>query len=164
MEGGSYDPVSSASDRDSEEGRAGLDSLDVLLPGRNVQETQSRQAGAERRRASLKRSWVPGWAAQASRFVKREIFGMDMDDTEKCGLLDEQRVTRRAGNRKLAFFLAVPVLLLVAYGAWAVGSGANQASVAAWRQSLFQGRGEHAERQTTTQQYLVGVGKADITG
>lgn len=91
---------------------------------------------------------------------------MDMDDAEKFELLSEQQVKqRRARNKKLALFLIVPFLLLVVYGSWAIGSGVNDATATGWRQNLFKTRSEHAERQTSgREQYLVGVGKADITG
>lgn len=90
---------------------------------------------------------------------------MDMDDAEKLELLDEQHVKQtRLRKRKLALFMIVPFLLLAIYGVFAIGSATE--ATPGWRQNLlkFKSRGEHVERQTARQQYLVGVGKADVTG
>lgn len=87
---------------------------------------------------------------------------MDIEDTEKL-LLNEQQVKQRwYRNKKLAAFMIIPFLMLAMYGVLAIGSATEVTPQ--WTQNLFRTRGEHAERQTAREQYLVGVGKADVTG
>lgn len=158
-------PWDTVLDRVSDEGRAASNSLDLLLPAPNEVAAQDRQGLRWGKKSDLKTSWVPGWILETTTFVKKDVFAMDMEDAEKLELLDEQHVKQtRSRKRKLALFMILPFLLLAIYGVFAIGSATEVPP--GWRQNLlkFKSRGEHAERQTAREQYLVGVGKADVTG
>ena len=124
---------------------------------------ERQELGKEGGREDLKTSLLlPGWILQTSTFTRREMFNMDMGDTEKLLLNEEQMKQRRYRNKKLAAFMIIPFLLLAIYGVLAIGGAAEVTPQ--WTQNLFRTRGEHVERQTAREQYLVGVGKADVTG
>lgn len=171
MEGGTAVPVEqprySSSDRESEEGR-GAGSADLLL-GVRIHARHSRHElgrwDRQERTGGLKAAWVPGWIAQTLSFFKKDVLGiMDMEDAEKLELLDEQKVRqRRNRTRKIGFAVAFLLFALAVWGVFAIGATTERTPV--WTQKLFRSRGDHAERQTSgREQYLVGVGKADITG
>lgn len=89
---------------------------------------------------------------------------MDMDnDAEKLMLDETQAKQRRNRTRKIGFGVASLLFLLAVWGVFTIGADMERTPV--WTQKLFKSRGQHAERQTSgREQYLVGVGKADITG
>ena len=85
------------------------------------------------------------------------------NDAEKLMLDETRSKQRRHRIRKFGFGVAFLLFLLAVWGVFAIGADGERAPV--WTQKLFERRGEHAERQTSgREQYLVGVGKADITG
>lgn len=171
MEGGTDVPVGqprySSADKGSEEGRA-PSSADFLLGDRIHARHSRHESGRWDRQehtGSLKTAWVPGWISQTLSFIKKDILGiMDMEDFEKLEFVDEQKVKqRRNWKRKIWFAVAFLFFALAVWGVLAIGATTERSPV--WTQKLFRSRGEHAERQTSgREQYLVGVGKADITG
>ncbi len=91
---------------------------------------------------------------------------LDMDDTENLGLLSEQETKQRRGKRnKILLLLLISFTLLVVYGVWAVTGEATDAE--GWRHHFIwrqNGQPEIRQAQDGREQYLLGVGKADITG
>lgn len=175
MEGGTVHPVEqpsqpaySSSERESEEGR-GAGSADLLLRDNHWRHPHARHGVSELDRqegtGSLKTAWAPGWIRQTYTFVKKDVLGiMNMDnDAEKLMRDETQAKQRRNRTRKIGFAAALLFFVLAVWGVFAIGADTERTPV--WVQNLMKTRGEHAERQTSgREKYLVGVGKADITG
>lgn len=111
----------------------------------------------------VKRERAPRWWVETRDLVATELFAMD--DTEKIGFLDEagreaERGARRTRRRRLAAWLAVPMILVVVYAVWALTANLQDAS--GWTHRFTYGTNEI--REEGRQEYLLGVGKADITG
>lgn len=175
MEGGTAvhveqpsEPAYSSSERESEEGR-GTGPGDLLLGDNRGRYPHARHGVSEMDRqegtGSLKTAWVPGWIRQTYTFVKKDILGiMDMDnDAEKFMRGETPAKQRRNRTRKIGLAAALLLFVLAVWGVFAIGADTDRTPI--WVQNLMKTRGEHAERQTSgREQYLVGVGKADITG
>ena len=162
------EPAYSSSERESEEGR-GVGSGDLLLSDNPWRQPHARHGVSELDRqegtGSLKTAWVPGWVRQTYIFVKKDVLGiMNMDnDAEKLMRDETQAKEKRHRARKIGFAAGLLLFVLAVWGVFAIGADTERTPV--WVQNLMKTRGEHAERQTSgREQYLVGVGKADITG
>ena len=85
------------------------------------------------------------------------------NDAEKLMRNETQAKQRRNRTRQIGFAAALLLFVLAIWVVFAIGAATERTPV--WVQNLIKTKGEHAERQTSgREQYLVGVGKADITG
>jgi hypothetical protein len=108
---------------------------------------------------------MPDWMLQTRDFVTTEFLAWDMDGTDKFEMLDEEdprvRTTARARRARVAAWLVIPLLLLLC-GLWALASHLQDVDASSWTHRFSYETNEI--RQEGRQQYLLGVGKADITG
>lgn len=130
--------------------------LDGLLP-----RWGSRRQG----RVGIKDEQAPLWWVQTRELVIKELFAMD--EHEKYDLLDDagregEPFKRRTRRGRLATWVALPfVIIAVIYATWALSVGLQGES--GWAQRF--GDNAHKEiREEGKQEYLLGVGRADITG
>ena len=132
-----------------------------LLGDKQVTSRGGDRVDREVEKGDLKASYLPAWAEQTKQLLSNELLGMD--DTEKLELLSEHEIkVQRSRKRKFWALLAIPFLLLTAYGVWAVATGVKDSET--WRESFRWRKNVHEIRQTGREQYLLGAGKADITG
>ena len=88
---------------------------------------------------------------------------MDVDkDAEKLMRDETQANQKRNRTRKIVFAATLLLFVLAVWGVFAIGADTERTPV--WMQDLLKTRGEHARQTSGREQYLVGVGKADITG
>jgi hypothetical protein len=103
---------------------------------------------------------------QTRELIAKELFAMD--EHEKYDLLDDagregEPVRQRTRRGRLAAWIALPfVIIAVVYAAWAFSINL-QDEAAGWTQR-FGGNGPKEIREEGKQEYLLGVGRADITG
>lgn len=115
----------------------------------------------------IKDEQAPLWWVQTRELVMKELFAMD--EHEKYDLLDEagregEPTKQRTRRGRLAAWVAVPfVIIVVIYAAWALSVGIQDESGSSWAQR-FGGNAHKEIREAGKQEYLIGVGKGDITG
>jgi hypothetical protein len=112
----------------------------------------------------------PNWVTQTVAFVKTELFGVDMDekDLQEEGLLahSEDGVhfdissKRTEDKKRRAWWIGVPIVLLSIFALVGVILSVKSESTFGFR-VLFR---QAEARQVGPQEFLLGVGKADITG
>lgn len=142
-------------DRMSEEMEGSLSNVPLL--GYDVQEK------ADAPRDGLSGTYIPTWVHETKQLVGKELLGMDHSDSDTEKLLSEHELkNERARKRRFWALLAIPLLLLTVYGVWAVGSGIKDSQT--WREGFRWRKQVHEIRQNGREQYLLGIGKADITG
>ncbi|MBC9701135.1 MAG: hypothetical protein H9W83_00880 [Leuconostoc sp.] len=159
MEGGRDEQSERAASLDGSEGR----SVVPLLDEKGSTGTSACEEDLERGEGlDLRRRYLPAWVLQTKDLFSKELLGME--DTERLQLLSEDELKEQRTRKKRFWgLLAIPLLLLIAYGAWSVGSGVEDSET--WRESFGWHKESHEIRQTNgREKYLVGVGKADITG
>lgn len=135
--------------------------MDVKLDG-PLPRWGSRRQG---RVGYIKDEQAPLWWVQTRELVIKELFAMD--EHEKYDLLGDagregEPVKRRTRRGRLATWVALPfVIIAVIYATWALSVGLQGES--GWAQRF--GDNAHKEiREEGKQEYLLGVGRADITG
>jgi hypothetical protein len=111
----------------------------------------------------------PNWVTQTVAFVKTELFGVNMDekDLQEEGLLAQSEdgvdfdvSSRRTDDRKRrAWWIGVPIVLLSIFALVGVILSVKNESTFGFR--IFR---QAEARQVGPQKFLLGVGKADITG
>ncbi|OBT54116.1 hypothetical protein VE04_05094 [Pseudogymnoascus sp. 24MN13] len=115
----------------------------------------------------IKDEQAPLWWVQTQELVVKELFAMD--EHEKYNLLDDagregEPAKQRTRRGRLAAWVAVPfVIIAVIYAAWALSVGIQDESGSSWAQR-FGGNAHKEIREVGKQEYLIGVGKGDITG